>query len=186
MMWGQAQMMIRQWHARHPKEELCIGEQLHKTGERAARRLKKYNAEQVVDAMSDVEIDKQWPQIRHVLERLGGQSTGDGGAGLQLWQNGDVLEFEGTTGVISRDDSCDHIGWDIPVLAPGSHPSRESLYWQSGDRRAGQAKKLSPEDSEAWVRKWWKIKEERGCGVNIGLDYAMSLLVEEDRKAIPF
>jgi len=175
---------VMEWQRTHPKENLSKGFDLTKTGAAAADIIQKYSLEAVNHAMAMVELhaEKFVPRFGTFLKHLYGMSTGDGGAGLRKWQNGDVLEFNGNIGVISRDDSCEYIGWQMPLLSSGQ------LYWQSGDRYAGQAHKLSPEDAEAWIRKWYKIKTERSGETIIGLDYAMAQLPEEelDMSVIPF
>jgi len=151
MMWDEARNAIQEWHARHPKEDLCsksgAGDaRLTFVGKRAAKQLQPYDLEEVLDAMSEVELGTGYSKFGKVLALLRSIKK-DGGNRWTDWQNGDIVDCQGHVGWINRDG--DYAQFLVPVDGNGV------ACVQDGSSLPGAVRALGDQDAERFMREWW-------------------------------
>ena len=147
------------WHKKRPGDDFVQergqSKVLSEFGRRFVDRLLPYDYEKAKIAMIDVLSDTQFPKPGKVIDLLRGtEERQDTSEGAKKWLNGDVIRYQGSVGVVHRQD--DYAGWNIPILQSGM------VYWQDGTSHAGFAERLTQEAAAAWVRKWWALVKDDG------------------------
>jgi hypothetical protein len=151
----EADKMVKEWHARHPKEELCAPRadngELYMTfvGTRAMERVQKYSVEQAKKAMADAELENGYTKFRHVLDKLHGQSTNVVETEFD-WLNGDVLDVGGRFGIFSRCDEDEYVDFSIPKVYFGR------VFWLWALPTVTGAMKVGDAEAEEWAREYEK------------------------------